>query len=97
MQQQLIREIEEAQPELIVLVNTPYTWQVDERAPRRIFDWMESYRRASYDLEGLVLLRGRRSSFLWDAAARSADPPTTRQRWVQVYRRRAVDSPPEPR
>ncbi len=36
MQQQLIREIEQAQPELIVLVSTPLTWLADERAPRGI-------------------------------------------------------------
>jgi hypothetical protein len=57
MQQELIREVEAARPAFIVKCNVDMSWLRDPNAPMLIFDWMDAYIDAGYELVGLFDIR----------------------------------------
>jgi 4-amino-4-deoxy-L-arabinose transferase-like glycosyltransferase len=56
MQRQMIAEIEDVNPDLVVLVTEPNSWLYHSRAPRLLFHWMNDELPQRYVLEGLVTL-----------------------------------------
>jgi hypothetical protein len=51
MQEKMIQEIEQANPEYIVFVNDDMSWLTQDSSPRRIFQWWENYWITRYDVE----------------------------------------------
>jgi hypothetical protein len=56
MQEEMIREIETAQPEYIVHVSDPLSWLQREDSQTRILEWWEQYRPAHYEMVKLIPL-----------------------------------------
>jgi hypothetical protein len=53
-QEQLIADIENHTPPIIVYVNVPHSWLVRESSAKRIFAWFENYRSAHYERVGVA-------------------------------------------
>jgi len=53
MQQEMIQQIEAAQPRFLLLVNLPTSWLLRPNSERLIFDWFEQYQR-NYHLVGII-------------------------------------------
>lgn len=67
MQRQMIREIESAKPEYLVVVNIPTSWLMRRESERLIFDWLNRYTREKYRLVGLIDIRSEtRTLYHWD-------------------------------
>ncbi|MFZ0313420.1 MAG: glycosyltransferase family 39 protein [Candidatus Korobacteraceae bacterium] len=73
MQQQMIREIEAAQPEYVVFVNVAASFGRLPGSNQHIFDWIDSYLPTHYDLVGIVDLLGY-SNYVWGDAAKTYHP-----------------------
>jgi hypothetical protein len=87
MQLDMIRELEEARPALLVFVNVHSSWLAQEGSPRDLFEWYRRRTRRSYLQVGRVEIRPEgESEYLWGAQARSA-PPADRP-WIALWRRR---------
>ncbi len=88
MQEEMIREIEAAQPKCLVFVGMASSWNVHPRSHKRIFDWMNSYTAAHFEVAGVVeITRGRPSAYHLPAppgtVAKSAD-------FIVIYERKAA-------
>jgi len=73
MQNEMIREIETAQPEYIVREEAEEAWLRTPDSPARIFDWWEAYRQQHYQLVGLAeTISDDRTEYRWGAAQAQA-------------------------
>lgn len=87
LQQQMIRELEAARPEYVVVVNAPTSWYwlPNPNMSRTIFTWVTGYIRQNYELAGVADNRMEEPEYYWDDAARNfVGPPPV----LAVYRRR---------
>ncbi len=85
MQEQMIREIEAAQPEYIVFVNVSASFGRLPNSNQHIFDWIDSYLPAHYDLVGIVDMIGY-SKYVWGDAAKTYHPQSNQV--VKVFRKK---------
>jgi hypothetical protein len=75
MQQQMIREIESAKPEYIVLVNISTSWLVRPQSNKLIFDWFTRYTKENLEPVGLVdILSETETKYYWDLQKQSRSP-----------------------
>jgi 4-amino-4-deoxy-L-arabinose transferase-like glycosyltransferase len=87
MQDEMIRQIEAAKPEYVVMVGVTSSWDADEDSLIRIFDWWKDYQARHYDRVGVVDMFSRqRVDYRWDADAAKLPPQAVRN--LVVYRRR---------
>jgi hypothetical protein len=72
MQEELIREVEEARPAWVVWVGSPTSWDSRVAAARPVVAWAASYLEPAYDLVGRAAILGPdRTEYAWgDDAAR---------------------------
>jgi len=90
MQADMIREIEEARARMVVFVAVPTSWLVTPRSDRRIFQWLEEYLGANYEVVGRVVILGPdRTEYYWGEQAQPA-----RLAQVVVYQRRRSAAAP---
>jgi hypothetical protein len=54
MQQEMIAEIEKADPEYVVQVNVPFSWLLKPSSPQLILDWSERYAREHLEQVGFA-------------------------------------------
>lgn len=54
MQQEMIKEVEEAQPEYLIFCRVSMSWLVRPNTPDTIFKWYEKYSQQYYNLVGIV-------------------------------------------
>jgi hypothetical protein len=88
MQNEMINEIETAQPEYIVREVAEEAWLRTPDSPARIFDWWASYCPQHYQLVGLAeTISDDRTEYRWGAAAAQAYLPTS-EYMLSVYRRK---------
>ncbi len=72
MHQGMIREVEAARPEYLVLVKNPLSGQPGKDSPRLILEWGAQYCRTSYDLVGAVdMISPLATRYVWGEAART--------------------------
>jgi len=85
MQEEMIGEIEAADPPVVVFVNVPTSWLGGAWSPRRFLDWWAGYSRR-FELVGLVEIRPEGPRFRQgpELAGMGALPPNS----LGVYRRR---------
>jgi 4-amino-4-deoxy-L-arabinose transferase-like glycosyltransferase len=70
MQQEMIAEIEEAEPRFLVFVKVPTSWLSQVGSDMTIFSWFEQYGREHYQLVGLADIgRQRETRYVWGAEA----------------------------
>ena len=86
MQEEMIREIELAEPKFMVFVNIDKSWLVRENSERKIFQWFDDYKR-KYDRVGMVeMLDYNNTLYLWGPEAACYEPRATH--WIQVFRKK---------
>lgn len=54
MQNEMIAEIENAKPAVLVFCRMPQSWLMRDNSPQKIFDWVSSYSSAYYDPVGVM-------------------------------------------
>ena len=87
MQQEMIREIETANPKYLVFVNISTSWLVRPQSVRRIFQWFDEYRKGSYEIVGIVdILSMNKTVSLWNEDARRYSPRSPH--WMAVFKRK---------
>ena len=87
MQLDMIRELESAAPEYLVLVSAPTSWLVRPESDRAIFEWVDRYNREQMQLDGFVeLLPDNRTESHWDLAGREIHPQTNC--WLAIFKRK---------
>jgi|KBSMisStaDraftv2_1062788.scaffolds.fasta_scaffold08272_2 hypothetical protein len=86
MQQEMIREIESAQPDYIVNVDVFFSWFPREGSDQAIFAWAREYLGANYERVGVVEV-GRTTEYYWDDGAKTAKPQSSNR--IEVFRRKA--------
>lgn len=87
MQEQMIEEVESAEPMYIVHLDPrsiPWSWVPYRDSHWRLYQWFERYKAQHYTRVGLVDMFRDSASYRWDAEARGA--PRSRY-WVEVLRR----------
>ena len=86
MQHEMIRDIEQARPKYLLLVNLSTSWSFLANTPHDILDWADTYPKGKYGLEGLVKIYREGSVAKWgdEARAQSLSPSDW---FVAVYRR----------
>jgi hypothetical protein len=91
MQEQMIREVEQAQPEYVVCVHNPYSWLTQEpNSVRLLSEWMSRFLK-NYERVGLAEQEpGGETAYKWGAEA--ADANVTCELYLEVLRKRR---PPE--
>jgi Dolichyl-phosphate-mannose-protein mannosyltransferase len=85
MQEQMIHDIEAAQPEYVVYVDVPFSWFVRPRSETRIFSWAKDYLQ-QYERVGLAEIERADTTYHWDADAKAYTPRSSNT--VQVFKRR---------
>ena len=60
MQEEMIAQIETANPEFVVFVNVPMSWLARPNSVKKIFEWCDSYSSAHYEVVGIadILVNG---------------------------------------
>lgn len=85
MQEEMIRQIEEAKPEYIVWVEIESSWDRDPDSILRIFQWWQEYRRQYARVGVADMQRNWETRYRWDAEAAAEGPKEKRN--LVVYRR----------
>jgi hypothetical protein len=87
MQQEMIAQIEAANPEFLVFVNVTMSWLVRPSSDKKIFKWFDSYRSQFYDLAGAVnILPSGQTVYRWNEQTANYKPVS--EYWVGVFKRR---------
>lgn len=69
MQKEMISEIEQARPELVVLVDSPLSWLRKPDSDTTILEWTEKVVRRQYRLVGIADMFEEKTEYHWDDAA----------------------------
>ena len=84
MQKEMIKEIEAAKPEFLVLVNIYYSWLGSAKSHPFLSEWLESYQH-QYFMVGLISINLNKTSYSWfPDIKRPPDSP----HWVAVLKRK---------
>ena len=83
MQQEMIREIESARPEVLVMVDIYGSWLIQDNSYRHIFKWLPSYQK-QYRLVGLVELTKEGPLYYWE---QGIELPPKSPYWIAVMKR----------
>lgn len=87
MREEMIREVQAAAPEFVVIVFVSASWLAQGDPPEPILQWAVQFARASYEQVGIVdLLAPNRSQYRWDQAAAQGSPASPS--FILVFRRR---------
>jgi hypothetical protein len=76
MQQEFIHDVETAQPEFLVLVNTGTSWMTWADYDPALFNWINSYPRQLYDLIGVTEMYPSHTEYRWGKEAVAEKPKT---------------------
>ena len=84
MQQQMIHQIEAAQPEYVVLVNVAPSFGRLPGSKKLIFDWIDNYLPSEYELAGIADIFG--GKCVWGDAAKTYHPHS--DQIVKVFKKK---------
>ena len=88
MQEEMIRELDSARPELLVFVNVPTSWLARPDSPQLLFEWVERTARADYERIGVAdIVSSTQTNYVFGDAARSYVPRSPY--WVSLLRRKS--------
>jgi hypothetical protein len=87
MQHRMIKEIESAKPEYLVIVVNRYSWLLKESSDMEILGWVHKYAADNYDRVGIVDCRlGKPEIQLWgDEAKNYRGKP---EQYLDIYKRK---------
>lgn len=86
MQQEMIREIETAQPKFLVLVVINKSWLVGRNSDQSIFRWADRYRDANYEEVGLINISEQGTDYYLSGVPANVTPTPEH---ILIYRRKA--------
>jgi hypothetical protein len=87
MQNEMISEIVQANPEYLVFAGIPTSWLRHPNTPSRIFEWFDTYSR-QYDLVGVAdIVSPSQTIYRWNAEAAAYQPQSPL--WLMVFKRKA--------
>jgi hypothetical protein len=86
MQAEFIHDVEKAQPEFLVLVNTGTSWMTWADADPALFKWINSYPRPLYDLIGVAEMYPDHTAYRWGREA--AAEKTTNFNAIFTFKRK---------
>lgn len=86
MQEEMMEEIEVAQPRYLVAVRVASSWLVRPASDRRILTWLDRYTAACYDVAGAISITAEGSTLHWDGDVAGFEPRSPNL--VHIYRRR---------
>jgi hypothetical protein len=85
MQEEMINQIEQANPKFLVLVHVYTSWLIAERSEKRVFYWFDKYASRSYQLIGVVdIISSEQTVYRWGPSASLYSPQS--QNWLYVLR-----------
>jgi len=88
MQDEMMRQVQEAHPAYVVYVAIRSSWQPHPNADRRVLDWSRRYTSACYDLVGIADIHSaEKTTLVWDEAVRTYQPKS--QSLVYTFRRKS--------
>lgn len=88
MQEQMIHEIETAQPRFLVVIATPSSWLLEGTAQEQEFmSWAENYLSSRYERVGIADIDKNDTQYRWDDEAQDYEPRS--QNTVQVFKRKS--------
>ena len=86
MQDEMIRQIQAANPRYLVFVGTPSSWLRQERSDLRILEWFRRESKSGrWQLDGIVDIAEPSTEYVWGAAAQTYRPRT--ENFILLYRR----------
>jgi len=95
MQQEMIREIEAAQPHFLLFVYIPDSWMMDKKADSSILKWFTNYSDANYDHVGTVqIMLDGTPVYDWGIDAAKNKPQS--DYWIAVLERKTSEGAPPP-
>ena len=87
MQQEMIKEIEAAQPKYLIFVKLPKSWMIRPDSERLIFNWFEKYQQKYFDLTGIIdIISSDKTIYRWESEVRDYSPQSTNV--IYVFRRK---------
>lgn len=100
MQNEMIHEIEKANPEYVVYVNISFSWLQGSASPNRsVVDWFKKYRQERLQLVGTAEILSRNETLYRWFAPQDADPSLSSKYWLAIFRNRSANesAPPKSR
>jgi hypothetical protein len=95
MQKEMIREIEQANPDYVVFVHVKNSWLQYSDSNPLIFDWFGKYQREHLQLAGLVeIAPDGPTEYRWFDRPET-NVQTSAESWLAIFKRRADDAKPE--
>jgi hypothetical protein len=91
MQQEMIREIEKADPDYIVFVNVKFSWIQRTNSNLLIFEWLQRYTTEHFQLAGLVEIYPDHSEYQWTIPKSGVTPRS--KDWLSVFRNKKFSVP----
>jgi len=95
MQQEMIRQIENARPEYVVFVHVSASWLQYRDSTTLILDWFGHYQREHLQLVGLVEIWPRAPTQYHWFEPPATNVQTTAEDWLAIFKRRADGAKPE--
>jgi len=91
MQQEMIREIEKADPDYIIFVNVKFSWIQRTNSNLLIFEWLQKYSTEHFQLVGLVEIYSDHSEYQWTIPKSGVTPRS--KVWLSVFRNKKFSVP----
>jgi hypothetical protein len=87
MQDEMIGEIEAANPKFLIFVNIATSWLVRPESDTKIFSWFERYYQQHYEMTAVVdIISDTESIYRWNQDTRNYSPRSPY--WVGIYKRK---------
>lgn len=87
MQEEMIAEIEAANPKFLLFINVPASWLVRPESDRTLFDWFGRHHQEYYEVAGIADIFGDAPTvYRWNEDAMNYSPRSPC--WVGIYRRK---------
>ncbi len=85
LQKQMIREIEQNKPEILLFVGVSTSWSKHPGAPNEIFEWFGKYANAHYQHAGTIDIANKGTIYKYGAEARQYKPASTQ--YILLFKR----------
>jgi hypothetical protein len=85
LQEQMIREIEDAKPEFLIFVNIPTSWLRQPNSQMLILEWYKQHRKKYYRQVGVIDIFQSRTVYCWGDKAAGYKPRSPL--WIAVFQR----------
>ena len=86
MQEEMIRQIQAANPRYIIFVGTPSSWLRQEQSDLRLLEWFaRESKNGKWTLDGIVDIAEPQTEYVWGESAQTYRPRT--ENFILLYRR----------